>query len=140
MRLSTSRIVSILLSKMHCVEKLEDIWEYYEQVPMLRAGFIWRLRATSLGSYTDMMCRYHHSLAEVAVTKNWNRLGGWKYEPMSEVRLFLMDGGVELRLQFPYCPRCQHSFFDGPPDNDTAEELNSEDVCAYMQVCQQVRA
>ena len=34
----------------------------------------------------------------------------------------------------------QHNFFDGPPDNGTADELNSEDVRAYMQVCQQVRA
>ena len=28
----------------------------------------------------------------------------------------------------------------GPPDNGTADELNSENVRAYMQVCQQVRA
>ena len=35
---------------------------------------------------------------------------------------------------------CQHNFFDGPPDNGTADELNSENVRAYMQVCQQVRA
>ena len=34
--------------KGHCVEKLVDIWEYYEQVPTLRAGFIGRSCATSL--------------------------------------------------------------------------------------------
>ena len=96
--------------KIHCVEKLVDIWEYYEQVPTLRAGFIGRSRATSLRSYTDTMCRYH-SLAETAVTENRSRLRGWKSEPMSDVeraRLFLMDGGVELGLQYPTCPRCQH--------------------------------
>jgi hypothetical protein len=128
--------------KMHRVEKLVDIWEYYEQVPTLRAGFIGRSRATSLRSYTDTMCRYH-SLAETAVTENRSRLRGWKSEPMSDVeraRLFLMDGGDELGLQYPSCPRCQHNFFDGPPDNGTADELNSENVRAYMQVCQQVRA
>ena len=68
---------------------------------------------------------------------------GWKSEPMSDVeraQLFLMDGGVELGLQYPSCSRCQHNFFDGPPDKGTADELNSEDVCAYMQVSLQVRA
>jgi hypothetical protein len=44
--------------KGHRVEKLVDIWEYYEQVPTLSAGFIGRSRATSLRSYTDTMCRY----------------------------------------------------------------------------------
>jgi hypothetical protein len=128
--------------KMHRVEKLVDIWEYYEQVPTLRVGFIGRSCATSLWSYTDTMCRYH-SLAETDVTENRSRLRGWKSEPMSDaewVRLFLMDGGVELGLQYPSCPRCQHNFFDGPPDNGTADELSSEDVCAYMQACQQVMA
>ena len=89
--------------KGHRVEKLVDIWEYYEQVPTLRAGFIGRSCATSLWSYTDTMCRYH-SMAEAAVNKNRNKLRGWKSEPMSEVeraRLFLMDGGAELGLQFP---------------------------------------
>jgi DNA polymerase elongation subunit (family B) len=96
--------------KMHHVEKLVDIWEYYEQVPTLRVGFIGRSCATSLWSYTDTMCRYH-SLAETDVTENRSRLRGWKSEPMSDVeraRLFLMDGGVELGLQYPSCPRCQH--------------------------------
>ena len=129
-------------SKMHRLEKLVDIWEYYKQVATLRAGCIGSSRATSLRSYTDTMCRYH-SLAENAVTENRSRLRGWKSEPMSDVEqawLFLMDGGVELVLQYPSCPRCQHNFFDGPPDNGTADELNSNDVHAYMQVCQQVRA
>ena len=124
--------------QVHCVEKLVDIWEYYEQVPMVRASFIGMSRATSLWSYTDTMCRYH-SMVEAAVNKNRNKLRGWKSEPMSEVeraRLFLMDGGAELKLQFPYCPRCQHNFFDGPLDNATADELNCDDVCLYMKVCQ----
>ncbi len=128
--------------KGHRVEKLVDIWEYYEQVPTLRSGFIGRSRATRLRSYTDMMCRYH-SMAEAAVNKNRKKLRGWKSEPMSEVewaRLFLMDGGAELGLQFWYCPRCQHNFFDGPPNNATVDELNCEDDCFYMEVCQQVRA
>ena len=51
-----------------------------------------------------------------------------------------VEAGVELRLQYPSCPRCQHNFFDGPPGNGTADELNAEDVRAYMQVCQQVGA
>ncbi len=99
------------------------IWEYYEQVPTLRSGFIGGSRATSLRPYTDTMCRYH-SMAEATVNENRNKLRGWKSELMSEVeraRLFLMDGGAELVLQFPYCPRCQHNFFDGPPDNATAD-------------------
>ena len=54
--------------------------------------------------------------------------------------MFLMEGGVELGLQYPSCPRCQHNFFDGPLDNGTADELNSKDVRAYMQVCQMLRA
>ena len=49
--------------KMHRVEKLVDIWEYYEQVPALRTGFIGRSRTTSLRSYTNTMCR-SHSLAK----------------------------------------------------------------------------
>ena len=78
-------------------------------------------------------------MVEAAVNKNRNKLQGWKSEPMSEVkraRLFLMDGGAELELQFPYCPRCQHNFFDGPLNNATADELNCDDVCLYMKVCQ----
>ena len=42
--------------KMHRVEKLVDIWEYYKQVPTLRVGFIGRSCATSLWSYTSTMC------------------------------------------------------------------------------------
>jgi hypothetical protein len=54
--------------KGHPVEKLVDIWEYYEQVPTLKAGFIGSSCATSLGSYTDTMCRYH-SMAEAVVNE-----------------------------------------------------------------------
>ena len=39
-----------------------------------------------------------------------------------------------------YYEQVWHNFFDGPPDNGTADKLNSKDVRAYMQVCQQVRA
>jgi hypothetical protein len=95
---------------MHHVKKLVDIWELYEQVPTLRAGFIGRLRATSLWTFTDTMCQFYN-LAETAVTKNRNSLHGWKSEPMSDVeqaQLFLMDGGMELGPQYPFCPRCQH--------------------------------
>ena len=88
--------------KGHRVEKLVDIWGYYEQVPTLRTGFIGRSHTTSLRSYIDIMCRYHR-IAEAAVNENRNKLRGSKSEPMSEVEragLFLMDGGAELRLQF----------------------------------------
>jgi hypothetical protein len=119
--------------KMHHVEKLVDIWEYYEQVPTLRAGFIGRPRASSLRSYTDTMCRYH-SLAETAVTENRNRLRGWKSEAMSDVEpgTVVIDGwwcGAWAPVSvLPQVSACQHNFFDGPPDNGTADELNSEDV------------
>ncbi len=105
-----------------------DIWESYEQVPMLRVCFIGRLRATSLWTYTDTMHRFHN-LAETAVTDNRNSLRGWKSEPMSDVewaQLYLMDGGIELRPQYPICARCQHSYFDGPTDNATVHELKRE--------------
>jgi hypothetical protein len=127
---------------MHRVEMLVDIWEVYKQVPTLRAGFIGRSRATSLRTFTDTMCRFHN-LAETAVTKNRNSLCGWKSEPMSDVeqtRLFLMDGGMELGPQYQFYPRCQQSYFDGPPENANVDELNSKDVQTYMWVCQQVRA
>jgi hypothetical protein len=128
--------------KIHRVEKLVDIWELYEQVPTLRGGFIGRSRATSLRSYTDTMCRYHE-LAVSAVTENRKKLRGWKSEQMSDeerVQLYLMGGGIKLGAQYPHCPRCQHTYFDGPPENATVDEMNLEDVQSYMQVCQQVRA
>jgi hypothetical protein len=41
--------------KMHCVKKFVDIWEVYKQMPMLRAGFVERLHATSLQMFMDMI-------------------------------------------------------------------------------------
>ena len=88
------------------------------------------------------MCQFHN-LAKTAVTKNRNSLRGWKSEPMSDVeqaQLFLMDSSMELGSQYPFCPRCQHSYIDEPPNNANVDELNSENVQTYMRVCQQARA
>jgi hypothetical protein len=112
---------------MHQFKKLVDIRKVYEQVPTLRVGFIGRLRATSLRMFTDRMCRFHN-LGKTVVTKNKNSLRGWKFVAISDVeraRLFLMDGGMDFGSQYPFCPRCQHSYFDGPPDNSNVDELNS---------------
>jgi hypothetical protein len=60
---------------------------------------------------------------------------------MSDVeraQLFLMDGCMDFRPQYPFCARCQHTYFDGPPNNATVDVLNSKDVQTYMWVCQQV--
>ena len=57
--------------KMHRVEKLVDVWVYYEQVLTLREVFIGRV----VSHKSTVMFRYH-SLAETAVTKNRNRLWG----------------------------------------------------------------
>lgn len=109
-------------------------------MPTLRAGFIGRLRSTSLQSYKDTMCQYD----ELAVSaESRNKLCGWKSEQMSDeerVRLYLMRGGIELGAQYLRCPRCQHTYFDGAPENATVDEMNLEDVHSYMQVCRQVRA
>ena len=59
--------------KMHRVEKLVDVWVYYEQVPTLRLREVFIGRVVSHKS--TVICRYH-SLAETAVTKNRNRLRG----------------------------------------------------------------
>ena len=59
--------------KLHRVEKLVDVWVYYEQVPTLRLREVFIGRVVSHKS--TVICRYH-SLAETAVTKNRNRLRG----------------------------------------------------------------
>ena len=76
------------------------------------------------------MCRYHE-LDESAVTESRNKLRGWKSEQMSDekrVRLYLMGGGIELGSQYRRCPRCQHTYFDGAPENPTVDEMSLEDV------------
>ncbi len=45
--------------KVYRIEKLVDIWEYYKQVPALKAGSLGRGCLNSLLSFTQTMIRYH---------------------------------------------------------------------------------
>ena len=128
--------------KVHRVEKLVDIWEFYEQVPSLKKGLLGRGRSNSLLDFSQTMNRYHQ-LAKTAVAENRNKLRGWKSEPMSDEereRRYLMGGGIDLKPQYPWCARCKHPFLDGPPENATVDEQNQEDVSNYMQLCEEVKA
>ena len=51
-----------------------------------------------------------------------------------------MGGGINLKPQYPWCPRCQHPFLDGPPENATFDEQNQEDVSNYVQLCEEIKA
>ncbi len=129
-------------SKVHRVEKLVDIWEFYVQVPSLKEGRLGRGCSNSLLNFSQMMNRYQQ-LAETAVAENRNKLSGWKSDPMSRKereRRYLMAGGTDLKPQYPWCARCQHPFLDGPPENATVDEQNQEDVSNYMQLCEEVKA
>ena len=68
--------------KVHRIEKLVDIWEFYEQVPSLKEGLLGRGHSNSLLKFSQTMKRYHQ-LAKTAVAENRNKLRGWKSEPMS---------------------------------------------------------
>jgi hypothetical protein len=128
--------------KVHRVEKLGDIWEFYVQVPLLKEGPLGRGRSNSLLNFSQIMNRYHQ-LAETAVAENRNKLRGWKSDPMSRKereQRYLMGGGIDLKPQHPSCARCQHPFLDGPPENATVDDQNQEDVSNYMELCEEVKA
>ncbi|KAL3810895.1 hypothetical protein ACHAXA_000424 [Cyclostephanos tholiformis] len=128
--------------KVHHIGKLVDIWEIYEQVPVLKEGLLGRGRSNSLLNFSHIMIRYHQ-LAETGVAKNRNKLRGWKSDSMSREeweQRYLMGGDIDLKPQYLWCARCQHPFLDGPLENATVDEQNQEDVSNNMQLCEEVKA
>ena len=123
------------------VVKLVNVWmEMKKCDALLEAveGRSTRLSAAMvcLREYVRTMQRFEE-MATQQIEENATRAMTANYEkmPNGELERLWKSPGVELdAVQFPCCPnpKCRHTFIDGPPSNQDADEQNKLAVEAYI--------